>query len=178
MHVNFADEGFNVYDGGEVPIYCYKILISKDGKNWTTAIDESQNQKDAPHALKILAKPQKARFVAIENAQDMPGGKFSVSGLRVFGQSNIGKPAQIENFQVRRDPADPRNIELAWDETPKAEGYILRWGASPNKLYTALTLRENKLKGSFLNLGAPYYFTVEAFNASGSGRPSEVKEAK
>ena len=178
VHVNFADEGFNIYDGGEVPIYRYKILLSKDGKNWSAAVDESQNQKDAPHALKILAKPQKARFVAIENAQDMAGGKFSVSGLRVFGQANIGKPAQVENFEARRDPADPRNIELTWDETPNAEGYILRWGTAPDKLYTARTLRENRLKGSFLNLGTPYYFKVEAFNASGIGRASEIKEAK
>ena len=178
IHVNFADEGFDVYDGGEVPVYRYKILISKDGKAWSVAFDESQNQKDSPHPLKIFEKTQKARFVAIENARDMPGGKFSVSGLRVFGQSNAGKPAQVENFEVKRDAADPRNIELTWDETPKAEGYILRWGTSAKKLFTAQTLRENKVKGSFLNTGTPYYFTVEAFNGSGAGKPSEVKEAK
>ncbi|MBR4597331.1 MAG: family 43 glycosylhydrolase [Opitutales bacterium] len=178
IHVNFADEGFNVYDGDEVPIYRYKIFASKDGKSWTQICDESQNQKDSPHSLKVLPKAQSARFVAIENAADMQGGKFSISGLRVFGISGARKPAKVENLEAKRDPADPRNVEISWDETPNAEGYILSWGAEPNKQHSQMTLRQNSFKGSFLNIGSPYYFSARAFNSAGEGKSSDTKEAK
>ena len=79
---------------------------------------------------------------------------------------------------ILRDPKDPRNVEIFWDEVEDAEGYVLRYGIEKDKLHTAYTLRENKLKGSFLNIDTPYFFTVEAFNQAGFGKASDVKEAK
>lgn len=178
LHINFADEGFNIYDGDPVPIYRYKVLASKDGKNWVQILDESENQKDSPHSLKVLKKPHKARYVAIENSANLDGGKFSISDFRIFGSANIKKPAKVENITVLRDSKDPRNVEISWDEVENAEGYVLRYGIEKDKLHTAYTLRENKLKGSFLNIGTPYFFSVEAFNQAGFGKVSDIKEAK
>ncbi len=178
IHVNFADEGFNIYDGDPVPIYQYKIFASKDGKTWNEIVDESKNQKDAPHTLKVLKKAQKARYIAIENTKDMPDGKFSIFDLRIFGNANISKPAKVENLTITRSTTDPRDVEISWNEVEGAEGYVLRWGIEKDKLHLAYTLRDNKLKGSFLTLDTPYFFTVEAFNGSGFGAVSEQKLAK
>lgn len=174
VHVNFADEGFDVYGDAPAPVYRYKILASQDGKSWQTVADKSQNSSDAPHTLVNLKRPAKARYIAIENAADLDGGQFSLSGLRVFGKSDIPAPKQVSGLRAARGTDDRRNIEISWNPSEGAEGYVLRWGVEKDRLHNARTLRETSVKGSFLNVGQPYFFTVEPFNAGGFGKPSQA----
>lgn len=173
LHINFADKGFNTYadKGDPAPIYRYKILASLDGKSWRTIADNSNPQSEisVPHKLFMLPKTEKARYLKLENSADLQNGKFSVSGFRVFGTSDVEKVSAIKNLKIVRDSSDPRNVEISWDADKNAEGYILSWGIEKDKLYNARTLRTNSVKGSFLTIGLPYYFSVQAFNGAGKG---------
>jgi hypothetical protein len=109
----------------------------------------------------------------------MPGGgPFSIRDLRIFG-SGLGKPpAAAPKFEAHRDPSDARNAVVRWEIMPDAEGYVVRYGTAPGKLYHNLEIRGQKeIVLHSLNADTPYYFTVDAFNDSGRtlGTPAPVR---
>ena len=57
---------------------------------------------------------------------------------------------------------------VRWDVSKGADGYRIRYGVAPDKLYQSYEFRGQKevvLRG--LNLGVTTYFVVDAFNAAG-----------
>ncbi len=58
-----------------------------------------------------------------------------------------------------------------------AQGYNVRWGIAPDKLYSSwLVYDANQLELKSLTVGQSYYFAVESFNESGvSERTKTVK---
>jgi xylan 1,4-beta-xylosidase len=61
-----------------------------------------------------------------------------------------------------------RNAVVRWEMLPDAEGYVVRYGIAPGKLYHNLEIRGRKeIVLHDLNAEAGYYFVVEAFNDSG-----------
>lgn len=175
MQINFADQDINVYAEDNPPVYKYIVEVSNDGKNWKTVWDKSENTSSKPHEFFVLKSPLSARYVAVKNTANL-NGKFSISDLRIFGTSPERIPAKVENFKALRDEADLRNIELVWDKSEGADGYILRYGIEPNKLNLAWTIRNaESVKGSFLNKKENYFFTIEPFNGAGVGKATSAQ---
>jgi hypothetical protein len=96
------------------------------------------------------------------------GGPFSIRDLRVFGNGLAKPPAEAPRFEVHRDTSDPRNAVVRWEIMPDAEGYVVRYGIAPGKLYHNLEIRgRREIALHDLNAEAQYYFAVDAFNDSG-----------
>jgi xylan 1,4-beta-xylosidase len=99
----------------------------------------------------------------------MPGGgPFSIRDLRIFGSGQGQAPAKAPRFEAHRDSIDARNAVVRWEVPGDAEGYVVRYGIAPGKLYQNLEIRGKKeivIHGS--NAEAKYYFAVDAFSDSG-----------
>ena len=94
-------------------------------------------------------------------------GFAAVSGLRIFGSDGIEKPAVPQNVHAVRLAEDTRNCTLIWDKAERAEGYIIRYGIAPDKLYNQYQVNGEKVEIRTLTKGIFYYFRVDSFNAGG-----------
>lgn len=182
IQINYADQDADLMGKPETTLgHRYIIYISDDGKSWNKLIDKSKNTTDVPHDYIELESPALARFVKLENIQ-MPTGKFAISGLRVFGLAHNQKPEAVQNFvPLRSAPkikGERRNAWLKWQQEPSADGYVIYFGKSPDKLYGSIMVYgKSEYYFSGLDKSDRYYFQIEAFNASGIGPKSEVKIA-
>ena len=72
----------------------------------------------------------------------MPTGKFALSGFRVFGKEQEKQPAKVEGFvPLRADPkkyGERRSIWMKWQQNPDADGYVIYFGKTPDKLYGSI----------------------------------------
>src|SRR5690606_32649870 len=124
-----------------------------------------------------LPSAKKLRFLKITAVQ-VPGGKFSIAGFRVFGLANGRLPAAVRDLSAERSATDGRTVRLSWDEVPEATGYLIRYGISPDKRYQSVLLYDqHQLQLNSLNIGIPYYFSVDAFNESGVTKGTTVVSA-
>jgi xylan 1,4-beta-xylosidase len=167
VQVNFAEHEATAT--GRVPglAHQYRLEASGDGKTWTTLADHSESDKDAPHDYVELAQPATARYVHVMNIRMAGGGPFSIRDLRIFGNGGENAPAAPE-FSAHRDASDPRNAVVRWEIARGADGYIVRYGIAPGKLYQNYEVRGQKeLALHGLNAETDYYVTVDAFNDSG-----------
>lgn len=175
IQINFADEGSDAR-GFVVGGYRYLLETSIDGKRWRVLIDHRSEAKDAPHDYEELPSSARARYVRITN-EGMPGGaKFSLSGLRVFGNSSGSLPTPATALSVTRSaaaPLDKRIAEVSWSPAHGADFYIVRYGIAPDRLFASYQVYgATSLEIRSLNVGVPYFFTVDAVNSVGitSGR--------
>ena len=160
----------------------YKIYGSNDGRKWNVIVDKSKNTKDVPHDYVELEKPAKARFLKMENLT-MPTGKFALSGFRVFGKGAGAKPGKVQGFvPLRADPkkyGERRSIWMKWQQNPEADGYVIYWGKSPDKMYDSIMVYG---KNEYFFTGADrtdaYYFQIEAFNANGMSERTEIVKSE
>ena len=175
LQVNFADQDITPVHGRENDFsYRYTLEISPDGTDWYTVADKSgaaggpHTAADTSHDYFELDEAVPVKFVRLENRGVFPaGGRFAVSGLRLFGFGGHPAPAVPEQVQVTRLP-DRRGVTVRWAPAEGADGYILRLGHQPDSLYlhqqvegdTQVTLR-------FLTDSVDYYFAVDAYNDSG-----------
>ena len=167
VQINFADEGSDTL-GASKDAYRYVIEQSLDGRRWSSLINRSDNQRDAPDEYVELEKPALARYVRITNVHTPGNAKFSVSGLRLFGNGLQPAPARVAGLRVVRDPQDGRVATVSWQPARRADFYIVRFGGRPDRMQenyqvydgTELTVRS-------LNVGVGYFFTVDAVNDSG-----------
>jgi len=71
--------------------------------------------------------------------------------------------------------ADRRDAIISWEPQEKAQGYNIRWGIAPDKLYSSwLVYDNNQLLLKALTTDQEYYFTIEAFNENGISECSET----
>lgn len=167
IQVNFADEGANLRAGDALKPYQYKIETSLDGIHWHTVADKTNNTQDVTHDYIVFAAPVQARFVRIVNHQ-VPDGKFSVSGFRIFGKGNGQKPTPVRDVCITRDSADTRRARVNWQPVKNATGYVVHYGIEKHKLYHAVMVYEDHfLDLTGLNKNVPYFFSVDAFNENG-----------
>lgn len=173
LQICFADEGFQTYRHDKlVPVYQYVVEGSADGKNWQMLADRSLNTKDQIYELVVLDKKMQARFIRIRNTKEFSVGKFSIADIRLFGRAK-GKVSQIvSGFAVERNK-DRRRMTFSWDKQPAAEGYVIRWGVSPERIDNAVMVYGNEAEFGFFDRDASYYLTIEAFNESGKSKPSK-----
>ncbi|MGB8491555.1 MAG: hypothetical protein WCE64_10920, partial [Bacteroidales bacterium] len=140
--------------------------ISNDNKNWSMLIDKSNNAVDNRHDYTELSEPVKARYVKLTNVFTPDSGKFAVKDLRIFGNPDKAKFTVVNDVMVVRDPEDRRDATLIWQPVKGADGYVVRYGIEPDKLYNNYMVYDNyTLAIHSLNKDPEYYFEVEAFDS-------------
>jgi xylan 1,4-beta-xylosidase len=179
IQINYADQDAELMGKPETTTgHKYVIYTSDDTKKWRVLVDKSRNTKDVPHDYIELQKPVAARYIKLENIQ-MPTGKFALSGLRVFGKGQGQKPGMVKNFAPLRAEAkkkgERRNVWFKWQQEPNADGYVIYFGKSPEKLYGSIMVYgKNEYYFSGLDRSDAYYFSIEAFNNNGIGPKTQV----
>ncbi|MDV3843925.1 discoidin domain-containing protein [Elizabethkingia anophelis] len=182
IQINYADQDAEFLGKTLNKMHQYKIYASNDGKSWKTIVDKSKNQKDVPHDYIELETPVKARFLKMENLK-MPTGKFALSGFRVFGKGSGAKPSAVENFvALRAEPrknADRRSVWFKWKQNDLADGYVIYFGKSPDKLYGSIMVYgKNEYYFTGADKSDAYYFQIEAFNANGISERTSVMKSE
>ena len=178
VEVCFADEGFKSYRyDASVPTYKYVVEGSKDGKTWHTVLDRSGNTKDQIYELFVLPKADQLRYLRVTNKTDFPVGQFSVSELRVFGHAKGKVPSAVRNFKPVRQ-SDRRRIAMSWQPQQDATGYIVRWGATRDRMDHTARVFATSVDYGFFDSEQTYYVSVQPYNEVGKGKPSEVVEVK
>ena len=139
--------------------------MSTNGSEWVTVHDTIGTRADAPHAFIELEQSRRARYVRVTSGAMPFGGRFAISGLRVFGLADAAAPRAVTPTGER---ADELTVALAWEPVPGAVGYNVRYGTSPEKLYHSwLVYDRSELVVGSLNAGVPYWFAVDSFNGAG-----------
>lgn len=181
IQTNFAEHRAN-YGGKRSTSFSHKFRIEgalmPDGP-WTLLVDKSGNTRDVPHDYSVLDSVTPARYVRITNEGPMPGGgTFAIRDFRVFGVGDCGKPPVVTGLTVARSSTNPRMARVGWNEIGDAEGYVIRYGIAPDKLYNHFQmLGRNKTSYDVrtLNVGVKYFFTVDAYSGCGISKGQVIK---
>ncbi len=175
FQLNFHDHESGIYTRVDGLRHRFTIEISEDGKIWQTVVDRSKSYKDAPNAYIVINQPVIGKFVRYKNIE-VPGNNLALSEIRVFGIGQGEVPEKVRGFIVKRE-ADRRDASLSWNPVKGAQGYNIRWGIEPGKLYQSwLVYDVNEHFMRCLDRDTPYYFSIEAFNANGISDKSELIE--
>lgn len=177
IQINYNDYQSDMYGKIEGLYHRYLIQGSSDGKTWNTLVDKSNNYKDVPNDYVELVKPEQVRYVRYQHIH-VPTPYLSISDIRVFGKGNGKTPSTVKNLKVERHD-DRRDATVSWDALSGSQGYNVKWGIAPDKLYSSwLVYGKNKLELKSLNTDQQYYFAVEPFNENGIGKRSNVVTVK
>lgn len=141
------------------------LEVSADGTTWEAVHDSRGRDHDAPHLFLLLDQPRRVRFLRVTAGRLPFDGRFAVSGLRVFGIGNGSPPDRVTPRALRTDELTAR---LAWDPVDGAQGYNVRYGLGPRKLYHSWMLYgRHDLDLRCLNGGEDYWVAIDAFNENG-----------
>lgn len=178
IQINYADQDATFTGKSLGVFHQYKIYGSLDGKKWKVIVDKSNNTTDVPHDYVELAQPATARYLKLENIK-MPTGKFALSGFRVFGKGKGVAPKKVENFMVLRADknkfGERRSSWIRWQQNEGADGYVIYFGKSPDKLYGSIMVYgKNDYFFTGMDRTDTYYFQIEAFNANGISERTET----
>lgn len=166
LQINYHDYKSGLYGKDLTLRHRYTVEGSMDNKNWTVLIDKSTSYKDSPNDYIQLDVPARTRYIRYRNIE-VPTPWLAISELRVFGTGEGKKPTPVEQFSAQRQP-DRRDISLTWKKQTNCQGYNIRWGIAPDKLYSSwLVYGDNHLYMRSLTTDQSYYFTIEAFNENG-----------
>ncbi len=144
----------------------FTVEVSDDNEKWSMLIDKSNNTVDNRHDYTELPEPVKARYVKLTNVFTPGNGKFAVKDLRIFGNPGKAKFSEVENVFIVRNPDDQRDVTLTWQPVNGADGYVVRYGIEPDKLYNNYMVWDAyTLTMHSLNRDEKYYFKVEAFDS-------------
>ena len=173
IQVNYHDFKSGIY--GKVPGLYHRYIVegSVDGKVWDILVNRRKNFKDVPNDYIELEEPKVVRYVRFKNIH-APMPNLAISDLRVFGQGTGQAPKQVKNLKVSRQ-IDRRDVSVQWEKQQNCQGYNVRWGIAPDKLYSSwMVYDKNSLELKSLTIGQEYYFAVEAFNENGCSALSNV----
>ncbi|PKQ46316.1 family 43 glycosylhydrolase [Confluentibacter flavum] len=144
----------------------YTIEVSNDNNTWSKIVDKSNNTQDLRHDYIELAEPTNARYVKLTNVFTHDEGKFAVKDLRIFGNPDVAKYTIVEDVMVVRNPDDTRDATITWQPVAGADGYVVRYGIEPNKLYNNYMVYNGySTTIHSLNKSEKYVFEVEAFDS-------------
>ncbi len=167
IQINFADQDAEFLGKQTNTFHQYIIYQSANGKNWTKLVDKSKNTTDVPHDYIQLDKPMLTRFLKLENVH-MPGGKFAISGFRVFGKGKGQAPEKVKDLTVLRTEKDKRSAWIKWKPVDNAYAYNIYTGTEPDKLYNCIMVHSaNEYYYKAMDKLRPYYFSIEAINENG-----------
>jgi xylan 1,4-beta-xylosidase len=167
LQVNLAESNPHILGRDGVNGAQFLVEYSNDKTSWKTLWDKTTNEEDLTHQFIMFDTAVSAQYIKVTNYR-VPTGEFAISDLRVFGTGKIGKPGKVSSFNAIRETYDLRHVTLTWNKQPRATGYMIRYGAQPDKLYqsyqvysdTSVTIRK-------LNVGQTYYFRIDAFGEDG-----------
>lgn len=155
----------------------YIVESSLDRKTWTTLHDRSHSKLDTPNDYVELPHAVRGRYIRFRNLH-VPTPYLAISGFRIFGNIAGEPPQAVTGVEVARGD-DRRNALVSWNAQPGSQGYNVRWGIAPEKIYSSwLVYGQNSLSIRSLNVDQHYYFTVEAFDGHGVGAQSAIIEAR
>jgi hypothetical protein len=173
IQLNYHDHESGIYTRTEGLRHRFSIEVSDDGENWQTIVNRKNSYKDAPNAYIVLKQPVEGRFIRYKNVK-VPGKNLALSEIRVFGKGLGKKPAMVRGFVVKRE-ADRRDASFSWKPVKGAQGYNIRWGIAPDKLYQSwLVYDVNEHFMRCLDRDTQYYFSIEAFNENGISRKTKA----
>ncbi|MEV0354821.1 family 43 glycosylhydrolase [Nocardia sp. NPDC050697] len=143
----------------------YIVEASATGEDWTVVLDTRDAGADRPHGFTALDRPGRYRYIRFTSSATPYGAPVAVSGLRVFGRGRGDIPA-VALAEAKR--TGPLNARITWSKSDTADGYLVKYGRHPDKLYHSWTVHDRcDLDLSTLNAGADYWVAVDAFNACG-----------
>ena len=173
IQINYADYRSDMYGRIKGLRHRYTLEGSADGENWFKMVDKSNSFKDTPNDYIELESAVSTRYIRYKNIE-VPTPHLAMSEIRIFGIGNGKKPAPVKNFQLERQ-MDRRDISLHWTKQNNAQGYNVRWGIAPDKLYSSwIVYGDNELLLKSLNTDQTYYFAIEAFNENGVSELSAI----
>ena len=176
VQVNLADEGIAVdfppesYGDDrhtrhielEPQISHYTVETSEDGEHWTV---QQTVAKECSNGYYEYADGLAARYVRLGGGALPYGQPLRVAGLRVFGNGGGAKPAAADAAAVRLGDLDAK---VSWKPIPGAQGYNVRYGIAPDKLYhSCLVYDAGEVSLCTLTAGQAYYIAVDSFNENG-----------
>ncbi|GAB4512979.1 MAG: family 43 glycosylhydrolase [Allomuricauda sp.] len=173
VQINFQDFNSEIFGRPDSLRQQFVLEYSLDGTQWKTLADYSKNTRDMPHGYIELETPVDARYIRYNHVY-CTNKYLSISELRVFGNGYGAKPKRPANFKVVRQK-DRRDAYLAWDKDDGAQGYVIYWGITKDKLnLSALMYDHPNYELRALNTDQSYYMQVEAFNENGISEKSEI----
>jgi hypothetical protein len=144
----------------------FTVEVSKDNENWSMLVDKSNNTADIRHDYTELPEAVKSRYVKVTNVFAHDSGKFAIQELRIFGNPDKATFTKVNEIMVARNPEDRRDATITWQPVEGADGYVVRYGIEPGKLYNNYMVYDDyTLTIHSLNKGPEYYFEVEAFDS-------------
>ncbi|MFM1879463.1 MAG: hypothetical protein RLZZ241_2329 [Bacteroidota bacterium] len=178
IQINYADQDAAFLGKSQGVYHQYQIFASQNGKTWQLLIDKSKNLTDVPHDYIELEKPARARYLKLVNLH-MPTGTFAISGFRVFGKGSGLAPEPVQDFMALRASRDTygerRSAWLKWQQNPLADGYVIYFGKSADKLYGSIMVYgKNDYFFTGMDRADTYYFKIEAFNNNGISPKSDL----
>lgn len=171
IQVNFHDYKSDLYGRPENMYHRYNVQGSVDGKTWVSLVDRNKSFKDVPNDYVELENPQRVRYIRYHNVH-VPTPYLAISGLRVFGKGEGPILEAVKTFKVARQ-SDKRDALISWNQVKGAQGYNIKWGIAPDKLYNSwLVYDTNQLDLKSLTIDQTYYFSIESFNENGVSKPT------
>ncbi|MFZ0544064.1 MAG: family 43 glycosylhydrolase [Candidatus Promineifilaceae bacterium] len=153
----------------------YLVEGSLDGNQWFILTDKRSAESDLPHDFFVYNEGKEVRYIKVTGSETPYEQNFRVSGLRVFGKGKGEKPTAT-NTQAKR--TGDLNALIQWQPAEGAQGYNIRYGIHPDKLYLSWQVYEQThLDLPTLNKGITYYVCVDSFNENGitKGKTIEIE---
>lgn len=180
MQMNFSEQNFTP-DTYEEDYTAYRVYASSDGSTWDMILDKSGNTVTNPHDFTVLPEPVEARYVKVECVHSMNGVPFGVRDVRLFGHGDGVLPDAVASTQVTRDASDGRFAMLEWTPVENADGYVVRFGISPDFMNQTIQVKgkdENSLCIHILTKGENYFYRVDTYNENGLTEGHVVTDRK
>jgi F5/8 type C domain len=177
FQINYHDYKSDLYGRPKGLYEQYIVESSPDRKEWTILKDRSHDKIDTPNDYVELPKAVEGRYVRFRSLH-VPTPYLAISDFRVFGNVAGNRPAAVTGVTVVRED-DRRNALVTWAMQPASQGYNVRWGIAPDKLYSSwMVYGRNSVSIRSLNVDQKYYFAIEAFDVHGVGPQSGIIEAR
>jgi DUF1680 family protein len=171
VQVNFAEQDASTAAARKSPVPLrYRAWKSADGILWEPLSRDPLRTPIGPHDLIVFDQPIEIRYLKIECVSMPGGGKFAIRDLRVFGPPAGAPPPAVPAPIVKRHADDDRNATIEWQPVPGADGYLVRFGDAPDRLWQTIQLQggsHDRLSTHVLNRGVSAHFRIDAFNAHG-----------
>ena len=158
IQINYFDHESDLYGRISGLRHRYVIEESLNGNDWKMLIDKSNSFKDSPNDYVELETPVRTRYLRYRNV-DVP---TLTSPFRIFEflVSERRKAGLVTGFSVMRE-SDRRDALITWNAIDNAQGYNIRWGIKPDKLYSSwLVYGDTQLLLKALTTNQEYYFTI------------------
>jgi len=154
----------------------YQLEGSADGAQWSVLFTRSKPKGTPalPSGCLLLQTPASLRYLRVTTGPTFAlKGHLPIANLRVVADDGSALPAATPGpgQPERRSEDDLRSITVSWNAVPNADGYVIRYGIAPDKLYNNYqVLKGTSQDINSLIVGQDYWFTVDAYNGGGVTR--------